>query len=188
MCYAVIPEEHHQLNNENINPNDDSPIQRWITQLQHCAATRTNFGEVKLELCPALQLSIECLEGSLGNSGANSSLNIATKLVESLPDVRNRICQKYQNRIEESKATEYLKKCGFGSILTCFKNLEDIWQAKLSSYTFVECQILNQARDCIHHHLSSCESPPELLNVLNQLHRNVITDTPCDGSENANDP
>ncbi|KAL1378676.1 hypothetical protein pipiens_015429 [Culex pipiens pipiens] len=130
MCYAVIPEEHHQLNNENINPNDDSPNQRWITELQHCAATRTNFGEVKLELCPALQLSIECLG----------------------------------------------------------ETLEDIWQAKLSSYTFFECQILNQARDCIHHHLSSCESPPELLNVLNQLHRNVIRDTPCDGSENANDP
>ncbi|KAL1401402.1 hypothetical protein pipiens_006627 [Culex pipiens pipiens] len=165
MCYAVIPEEHHQLNNENINPNDDSPNQRWIIQLQHCAATRTNFGEVKLELCPALQLSIECLGESLSKTGASSSLNIATKLVESLPDVRRRVCRKYQNRIEE-----------------------DIWQAKLSSYTFIECQILNQARDCIHHHLSSCESPPELLNVLNQLHRNVIRDTPCDGSENANDP
>lgn len=100
VCYAVIPEERYQISEANNNPNNDSPNQRWITQLQHCVATRTNFGEVKLELCPALQLSIECLEESPSRTGANSSLNIATKLVESLPDVSRGICQKYQTRIE----------------------------------------------------------------------------------------
>lgn len=100
VCYAVIPEERYQISEANNNPNNDSPNQRWITQLQHCVATRTNFGEVKLELCPALQLSIECLEESPSRTGANSSLNIATKLVESLPDVSRGICQKYQPRIE----------------------------------------------------------------------------------------